>query len=210
MHGVGLNEVLSGLVVSLALDSLDLCQEFCKQGAELNVVIYNKVCFAVANLLLNHLVLGALLIAPFGNELAVLHVGLRVGTAKLHAGELDHEAVADVVGVFGLVSFRIRHYAKLYHLGICAEVQAEEVCAGFLQGSGIFTHGGGAYTGQKLAGAVAQALVQVCVDFAGNSAPLLLKLNLLVTVCKLLERACGQLLGGIIVGVGDVGNGDAL
>ena len=210
VYGIGFNECLSGLIVSFGLDALDFGKKLCKQGAELHVVVDHKVSFSVTDLLFNHIVLGALFVAPLGNELAVLHVGLSVGAAKLHACELDHEAVADVIGVFGLICLRVRHYAKLYHLGVCGEIQAEKVCAGFLQGRCILSHGGGAYPGKKLAGAVSKAFVEVRVDFIGHGAPFLGKLYLLLIVRELREGARGHFLCGVVVGVRDVCDGDAL
>ena len=210
MDGVGFNQVLAGFVVAFGLDSLDFGQEFCEEGAELYVVVDHKVGLAVAYLLLDDVILGAFLVAPFGYELAVLHMGFGVGTAGLHTGELDHETVADVVGVFGLVGLGVGHNAQLYHLGIGGVVETKEVCAGLFQGRSIFTHRGGAYSGEELAGAVAQALVEVGVDFIGQGSPLLGQFYLFLIIGELGEGAGGHLLGAVIVGVGDVGNGHGL
>ena len=210
MDGIGLDERLAGLIVAFALDALNLCQQLCKQGAQLHIVLDDKVGFAVFDLLDNHLVLGAFLVAPFGHELAVLHVRLRVGPAQLHAGELHHEAVADVIGIFRLVGLRIRHNAQFHHLGIGRIIQAEEVCAGFFQGRCIFAHGGGAHARKQLPGGMAQALVQVRMDFVRNGAPFLGQLNLLFIIREFRQGAGGQLLRGIVVRMGDIGDGDAL
>ena len=150
MHGVSLYESLSGLIVSFALDSLDFSKEFCEQGAEFHVIVHYKVGFAVTDLLFDDLVLGTLLKAPFRHKFTVLHMGLSVGASKFHAGELDHEAVADIICIFCLICLRIRHDAKFHHLGVCGIIQAEKVCSGFLKGRCIFSHCGGAHTGEEL------------------------------------------------------------
>ena len=137
-------------------------------------------------------------------------MGLGVGTTQFHAGELHHEAVADVIGIFGLVGLRVRHNAQFHHLRICGVVQPEEVCAGFFQGRCILAHGRGAHAGEQLARAVAQALVQVRVDFIGNGAPLLGHLHLFLIIGELGEGARGHLLRGVVVSVRDVGDGYAL
>ena len=141
VYGVVLNQVLACLVVTLGLDALNLGQEFGKEGAQLYIVVDHKVGLAVAYLLFDDVVLGTLLVAPLGNELAVLHVGLGVGTSQLHAGELNHQTVADVVGVLGLVGILVGHDTQLNHLGIGCEIESEQVGAGLLQGRCVLTHG---------------------------------------------------------------------
>ena len=143
VDGVGLNQVLAGLVVSLGLDALDLGQQLGKEVTQFLVVVDHKIGLAVTNLLLNHIVLTTLLIAPLGNELAVLHVSLGVGTPQFHAGKLHHQTVADIVGILGLVGILVGHDTQLNHLGIGSKVETKEVGAGLLQGRCILTHSGG-------------------------------------------------------------------
>ncbi len=57
---------------------------------------------------------------------------------------------------------------------------------------------------------MAQALVQVRMDFVGDGAPFLGQFNFLFVVGKLLQGAGGQLLCCIVIGMGDIGDGDAL
>ena len=143
VDGVGLNQIFAGLVVTLGLDALDLGQQLGKEVTQFLIVVDHKIGLAVTNLLLNHVVLTALLIAPLGNELAVLHVGLGVGTSQLHASELHHQTVADIVGILGLVGILVGHDTQLNHLGIGCEIETEEVGACLLQGRCILTHSGG-------------------------------------------------------------------
>ncbi len=151
VDGVGLDQILAGLVITLGLDALDLGQQLGEEVTQFIIVIDYKVSLAVANLLLYHVVLTALLITPLGYKLAVLHVGLCVGAAQLHAGELHHQAVADIVGILGLVGILVRHDSQLHHLGVSGEIESEEVSAGLLQGRCILAHSGCGYTGQQLA-----------------------------------------------------------
>ena len=60
------------------------------------MIVHHEICLAVAYLLLDHVVRQSLLIAPVCDELAVLHVGLGVFLAELHAVELCEDAVADI------------------------------------------------------------------------------------------------------------------
>ncbi len=148
---VGLNQVLAGLVVTLGLDALDLGQQLGKEVTQFLIVVDYKIGLAVTYLLFNNIVLGTLLIAPLGNEFAVLHVGLGVGTSQFHAGELYHQTVADVVGVLSLVGILVGHDTQFNHLGICSEVETEQVCACLLQGRCILTHSGCGNARQQLA-----------------------------------------------------------
>ena len=210
MDGVFLHKGLSGLVVAFRLDPLDFCQQVSEQSPQGLVVVYDEVCLSLAYLLLNHLVSQAVFVAPFRDELAVLHVRLGVGTAEFDAAELHHQTVADVAGVFGLVGLGVRHDAELHHLRVGAVVQAEEVGAGFLQGGAVFAEGVGRSAGQQLAGAMPEALVKVGVDLVGDGEILLGEFYLFLVPCKLGQGALGAFLRRVVVCVRDVGYGDAL
>ena len=137
-------------------------------------------------------------------------MGLGVGPAQFHAVELHHQAVADVAVVFGLVGLRVGHDAQLDHLRVGGVVEAEQVGAGFLQGGGVFAHRRGGDARQQLAGAVAQAFVQVGMDLVGDGAPLLAAGDFRLVPGEFGEHALREFLRGIVIGMGDVRDRDAL
>ena len=96
VDGVGLDEVLAGFVVAFALDALDFGEKFGEEIAEGWVVVDDEVGLAVPGLLLDDVVLQAFLVAPLGDQLAVLHVGFGVLGSEFDSGELGEEAIADV------------------------------------------------------------------------------------------------------------------
>ena len=210
VHRIGLDEVASGGIVAFALDALDLGEKLGEQAAQGLIVVDHEIGLAVYLLLFDDVPGGAFLVAPFSDELAVLHMGLGVLLAEFHPGELGHDAIAYITGILRLVRILVRHDAEFHHLGIGAVVQAEEVGAGFLEGALVFTECGGGDTGQKLAGAVSEALVEVGVDLIHVVAVLLDHVDFVLVVCKLLEHAVRTLEGRGVIGVGDVGYGHAL
>ena len=90
---------------------MDFCKQLGEKTAKLDIIIDNEISLSVFNFFLDYIVLSALFVAPLCNELAVLHVGLCVWTTEFDAGELDHQTVSDVIGIFGFVGLRIRHDA---------------------------------------------------------------------------------------------------
>ena len=94
---VGLHEILTGCVVALGLDSLDLGEKLGEQTAESLVVIHHEVSLSVTHLLLDDSACGALLVAPLGDQLAVLHMRLSVLLAELDTCELHEQTIPDVV-----------------------------------------------------------------------------------------------------------------
>ena len=82
VDGVVLHEGLAGFVVAFRLDALDFCEQVAEQAAEFLEVVDYEIGLAVADFLLDDVFGLAFLIAPVGDELAVLHVGLSVGLAS--------------------------------------------------------------------------------------------------------------------------------
>ena len=82
-----------------------------------------------------------MLIAPLRDQLSVLHMRLGIRTAELDPGELNHYAVAYIIGILGFISFFVRQYAELDQLRVCAIVKAEEVSAGLLKGRAVLAEG---------------------------------------------------------------------
>ena len=149
-------------------------------------------------------------VAPVGNQLAVLHVGFGILLAQLDTGELGEDAVADVAAVFSLVGLLVGQDAQLDELLVSQVVKGEEVGAGLLQRGGELLEGAGGGAGQQLAGAVAQALVEVGVQVAGQRTVFSAERDLVLIPGELGEDALGRLGSGLCVGVGDVGDGHGL
>ena len=91
-----LDKRLSSSIVTLRLDSLDLCKKVAEENAESLIVIPDEICLSGTDLLLDHIVCKTLLIAPVCDELTVLHMCLHVLLAQSHTCELCEDTVADV------------------------------------------------------------------------------------------------------------------
>ena len=135
---------------------------------------------------------------------------LGVLAAKLNSRELSHYTVADVARVLGLVSLTVRDDSELDHLGIGAVVEAEEVGAGLLKRALVLAQGGGGHSRKELTAAVAEAFVQVGVDLVHHIAVFFHKVYLGLVPCELGQHALRLFERGGVVGVGDIGDGDAL
>ena len=151
-----------------------------------------------------------MLVAPVGDELAVLHVGLGIGLAQLDTAELRHDAVADVAHIGCLVGVGAVEQAEFHQFRIGHVVEAEEVGAGFFQCGCEFLERVGRRSGQQLAGAVAEAFVQIGVQVVGDVAVLLAEVDLVLVPGEFREDALRALLRRKCVGVGDVGDGHRL
>ena len=207
VDGVFLDQCLAGLIVAFRLDALDLGEKFAEKAAKFLKVVDHKIGLAVAHLLLDHVVGPAVLVAPVGDELAVLHVGFGIGLAQLDAAELRHDAVADVAHISCLVGLRAVEQAEFHQFRIGHVVEAEEVGTGFLERGGEFFQGVGRRAGQQLAGTVSEAFVKVGVQVVGDVAVFLAEVDFGLIPGKFRENALGALLRSERVGVGDVGNG---
>ena len=84
IHCIFLYQCLAGGIIALGLDALDFREQFAEEFPESRIVINDEVGLTVTDLFLYHIVLQSFVIAPLGNELAVLHVRLSVFLPKFH------------------------------------------------------------------------------------------------------------------------------
>ena len=133
LHGVFLDHLFRGSVVAFGSDALDFCEEFTVETAEALIIVDSEVMFAVTLDDL-HLFVRRVLIDPVGDELAVAHVRLLDVLARLDTHELGHEAVHLLLVVTGFEGFFVGQKTQFHEFRIAQEIQAEEVCAGFLDG----------------------------------------------------------------------------
>ena len=137
-------------------------------------------------------------------------MGFRIFLAEFHAGELGHDAVADVGGIFSLVGILVGHDAEFHHLGIGAVVEPEKVGAGFFERALVLAERSRGNPREKLAAAVPKTFVEVGVYLVHSVAELLCELDFRLVPGELGEHAVGLLEGCRVVCVGDVCDGDAL
>ena len=149
-----------------------------------------------------------MLIGPAGDELAVTHVGLLYGSTRLDAYELCHQSVHHLSVVLSLVGLGVGEQSQFHHLGVAQVVESEEVGTGLLDGRAVSLQRIGVYTGEQFARAVAQALVQVGMEVAGESIVLFEQLALHITVYKFLVEAVAQC--SHVVCLGEVTDGHRL
>ena len=127
------HEGLAGLVVALGLDSLDFRKKLSEQCPQCLIVIDHEVCLAVPDLLFDYIFSLAFLITPGCDELAVLHVSLGDLAAKLDAGELYHQSVADIIGIVWLVRLLRRENPEFDEFRLRHVVEPEEIGPGLFQ-----------------------------------------------------------------------------
>ncbi len=163
LHGILFDHTASCLIVSGALDPLDLCKKFTEEIAQRFIVIDLHVCFSAFFHQLHNLVGRTVLQSPCSYQLTVTHVGFLKVLAKLHAGELSHQSVEHILVVFGLVCFRIIKQSELQHLGISKIIERKEVGTGFFKSGAMGFQGVGIDSGHKPSGSVAETLVQIGV-----------------------------------------------
>ena len=137
-------------------------------------------------------------------------MGFGIVPSQFHPAELDHQAVADITIVMRLIGLCRRHDAQFHQLRVCNIVEAEQVGAGFLQGGLIFAQGRCGHTRQQLAGTVSQALMQVGMHLVGILAVFLVGVDFLLRPGEFREGAVGRFHRGERIGMGDIGNGNAL
>ena len=210
IHGILQHQCLAGLVVAFRLDALDFAEQFAEEGAEFAEVVDHEVGLAVAHFLFNHILCLAVFVAPVGNQLSVLHVRLGVLLAQFDAGELGEDTVADITAVFSFVGLLVGEDAQLHEFLVCQVIKGKEIGTRLLQGGGELLQRTGRGARKQLAGAVAQAFVQVGVEVAGQRAVFAAEGDLLVIPGELGEDALGRLGRRLCIGVGDVGDGHGL
>ena len=96
LHGIVLDECAAGLIVARRLYALHFAQQLAEELAQSLEVVDHDVALAILLDPLDDVVLLAVLVAPFGYELAVAHVRLLDILACLDTCELCHHAVHDV------------------------------------------------------------------------------------------------------------------
>ena len=107
-----------------------------------------------------------------------------------------------------MVGFEVGQQPQLDELGVGHVVEAEEVGACLLDGVAVSLQCVGVCTGQELSAAVSETLVQVGVQLVALVAVLFYKPARFSVVNKLFLKTVST--GCAVVGVGDIGDGDAL
>ena len=175
-----------------------------KEVPECIVIVDHKIGFAIPLLALDDLVGQSFLVSPRGIELAIAHVRFFEILTGLQAAQLEHESVADVSVVLGFAHFEAWHDAKFNELGVHDIVQGDQVGPGFLEGGSVLLEGffGGADAGVELAGCVADDLVEVGMQIAGEWAKFLGTIDFCLVPSKFLN---GTAFGShFVVGVDNV------
>ncbi len=167
--GIGLYELCCSRVVALRCDALNLGEELAEEIAEGLIVVDADEGLALLVLdEFDDVVGAAFLIAPFGDELAVAHVGFLDVLAGLDAHELGHHAVENVLVVFGLVCVRIVEETDFDEFRVGEVIEREEVGACFLDGRAVSLEGVTLCSGEELARTVAETLVEVGMEVIGD------------------------------------------
>ena len=200
--GVGLDEVAAGFVVTFALDSLDFAEKLSEEIAESGVVVDFDVGLAVFADQFDNIVGLTFLESPFGDELAVSHVGFLDILARLDAHELGHEAVEHIFVVFGLVGVGVVEQSELDEFRVAEIVEGEEVGAGFLKGRTVSLEGVGVDSGEQASRAVAQTFVEVGVEVVGDEEVFVEKVGGRFVDDEFLVESVA--VAGFVVGAGDV------
>ena len=208
LYGILLHELTTSLVVALRLDALNLGKQLAKEAAQLLVVVDLHEGLAIALHQFDYVVGLAVLIGPAGDELTVTHVGLLYGSTRLDAHELCHQTIHHLSVVLSLVCLGIGEQSQFHHLGVAQVVESEEVGTGLLDGRAVSLQRIGVYTGEQFARAVAQALVQVGMEVAGEGIVLFEQLALHVAVYKFFIETVAQCCH--VVRLGEVTDGHRL
>ena len=110
--------------------------------------------------------------------------------------------------VLGLIGFGIGEQAQFDHLGVADVVETEEVGAGLLDGRAMCLQRVGVYTGEQLARAMSETLVQVGMEVAGEGVVLLDEAALFGAIHELFVEAVAQCCQ--VVSLGEVTDGHRL
>ena len=161
VHGVFLDKGLASCVVTFGFDALDFSEKVGEQTSKGYIVVNDKVCLSVTDLLFNDIVRFAFLIAPFRDELAVLHMGFGIGTAQLDSSELDEKSVPYIIVICRLVSLRIGDDSEFHHLWIGDVVEAEKIGSGLLESGLVFSQSGRSHSGKELTGSMTETFVEI-------------------------------------------------
>ena len=70
LNSVGLDKLLTSIVVTLRLDTLNLTKKLTEQRTKLNKVIYNNISLAILLYKLDNILCLTLLVAPLSDKLA--------------------------------------------------------------------------------------------------------------------------------------------
>ena len=202
LYGVLLDQSCAGFVVAFALYALDFAEELTEELAHTGVVVDLHIGLAVALHHLNHAVGGAFLKHPFGDELAVAHVGFLNVLARLDAHQLRHQAVEHIFIVLGLVGVGIVEQTELHQMRVGQIVEGEEVGARLLERRAVGLEGVGVNAGEQAAGAVAETFVEVGVEIVGYEEIFVEKVACGLVDYEFLVEAVA--VAGVVVGLGDV------
>ena len=208
LDGIPLDKRLAGLVVAFGLDALHLAEHVAEQSAQFFVIVDHDIRFAVFPNHLDHVVGLAALIAPLADQLAVAHMRLLDVFARLDTRQLGHHAVQDIFRIAGLRHVERGHQPQFHRLRVTQVVEAEEVGAGFLERRAVTLQLVALHARRQLSRTVPQTLVQVGMQVVGQFAVLVHHLAVPGTQHELLVEAVA--MGGHVVGIGDVVDGDRL
>ena len=143
-----------------------------------------------------------------GYQRPIAHVGFLYLMTGLDAHQLRHQTVHDIGIIGGLIGFGIGQEAQVDELLVGHVIQAKEVGTGFLNGVAIGLECIRVSTGQELTGTMAQTFMQICMQVVTTVAILLYQRQRLLVDDKLfLETGA---MGCLVIGIGDIGDGDAL
>ena len=143
-----------------------------------------------------------------GYERPIAHVGFLYLMTGLDAHQLRHQTVHDIGIIGGLVGFGIGQEAQVDELLVSHVIQAKEVGTGFLNGVAIGFQRIRVSTGQELSRTMAQTLVQVGMQVVTAVTIFFYQSQRLLVDDKLfLETGT---MGCLVIGIGDIGDGDAL
>ena len=208
LHAVVLYEVACCGIVALALDALDFGKEFAEEGAKFGVVVDADVGFAAFLYEFHHLVGLTVFVGPAGNEGTVAHVRLFDVVAGFDAHELRHESVHHVGVVLALVGFEIGCESEIDEFLVGHVIKAEEVGARFFDGRTVGFQCVGVGAGEEFSAAVAETFVEVGVEVVAGVAVLADELARGIVNDELFVHAGA--VGRLVVGIGEVADGDAL
>ena len=185
LHSIFLNQDTTGFIVTLALDALDFGKLFTEYFAQFHVVVNLHIVFAIDVYKLYYVVGFTQVVGPSSDKLTVAHVAFFNILTRLDAVQLSHQTIHHLLVVASLISLGIGNDTQLYQLGIGHVIESKKVGASLFESRTVSLQSVGVDTGEQLARAVSQALMQVGVQVTCNTTILFEQFTLNIAVNKL-------------------------
>ena len=143
-----------------------------------------------------------------GDEGTIAHVGFLNLTTWGDTDELGHQTIHHIGIILRLIGFLIRSQPQFHQFPVCDIVQSEEVGPRLLYRISVSLEGIRIYARQELSATMSQTLVEVGMQVVTDIPVFLDHPECLRINHELFLKTIT--MGGFIVGIGDITDGDAL